>query len=63
MNTNHERINHLEPNPLVPRRLLQSTNIPANRSNMNNLTQRAVEKSTITCYTYYHQWLTYHLIY
>ena len=36
MNANHERINHLEPNPVVPRRLLQSTNIPANQYNINN---------------------------
>ena len=36
MNANHERINHLEPNPIVTRRLLQSTNVPINRINMNN---------------------------
>ena len=31
MNVNHERINQLEPNPVITCRLLQSTNIPINR--------------------------------
>ena len=43
LTANHERINHLESNPVVPRRQLQSTNIPINRINMNNIT---------SCYTY-----------
>ena len=43
LTANHDRINHLEPRSVVPRRLLQSTNIPINHP----------KKSPIVCYTYY----------
>ena len=36
LTANHERINHIESNPVVPRRLLQSTKIPINHINTNN---------------------------
>ena len=36
LTANHERINHLQSNSVVPLRLLQSTNISIDRMNMNN---------------------------
>ena len=36
LTANHDRVSHLKPHSVVPRRLLQLTNIPINRLNMNN---------------------------